>query len=220
MNMFYREKPFVAIIGDIRNSRDIEGRNRIQEKLRDILGKINVKYRENIAADFIITLGDEFQGLLGDGKELLQIIYEIKIQLYPVEVRFGIGIGRITTNINREMALGADGPAYYCARNAIEILEENERKNKVVTSDIRLEKEEGEIGLVNTTFELLGALEQDWTNRQREIIWDVFMHQDGQKKAAVRLGITQPTVQKALKTGNYYVYEKAIRDLARTLEGL
>ena len=39
------------------------------------------------------------------------------------------------------MALGADGPAYYYARNAINLLKENEKKNKKVISDIYIEAE-------------------------------------------------------------------------------
>lgn len=100
------------------------------------------------------------------------------MSLYPVELRFGIGIGEITTEINTEMALGADGPGYYKAREAIE---------------------------------------HRWTERQRKIIWNMLQYQDGQQKVADRLGITQATVRKALVKGNYYVYEKAMRNVGNLL---
>lgn len=42
----------------------------------------------------------------------MEIITEIESVLYPVNIRFGVGIGKITTEINRELSIGADGPGY------------------------------------------------------------------------------------------------------------
>lgn len=218
MFFFLDDSPFIAIIGDIRNSRSLESRKAIQDKLKKVLEEINIKYKKDITSKFIITLGDEFQGLLANGRNLLNIIQDIRIGLYPVEFRFGIGVGEITTDINTEMALGADGPGYYKARNAIEIMKENEKKNRAVMSDIRLEiNDEKQKMLINTIFELMKALEQNWTERQREIIWNMLQYQDGQQKVASRIGITQSTVHKALIKGNYYVYEKAIKNTEKIL---
>lgn len=220
MFFFYEETPFIAMIGDIRDSKKIEVRKEIQIKLKKVLDEINQKYKKEIMSKFIITLGDEFQGLLLSGKELLNIIEEIKINLYPVELRFGIGIGKITTDIDTEMALGADGPGYYKARESIEIMKENEKKNRTVISDIHLEKErddQNQVLLINTVFELIKAIEQKWTERQREIIWDMLQYQDGQQKTAQRMGITQSAVHKALVKGNYYVYEKALKNVEHIL---
>ena len=43
------------------------------------------------------------------------------MDIYPVEIRYGIGVGQITTNINTDMALGADEPGFYNARKAIDL---------------------------------------------------------------------------------------------------
>jgi len=219
MHTFFVNEPLIAIIGDIRNSRELERRKAIQDKLKSVLEEINSEYKEEIASRFIITLGDEFQGLLLKGNNLLKIIQEIKSALYPVELRFGIGVGKITTDINMEMALGADGPGYYKAREAIEIIKENEKKNRAVVSDIRVEKEKADeqVLLLNTVFELMKAVENEWTKRQREIIWNMLKYQDGQQKAAQRMGITQAAVHKVLIRGNYYVYEKAMKNVREVL---
>lgn len=218
MKVFLDGKPFIAIIGDIRNSRELESRKEIQDKLNKTLKEINIKYEEDIESKFVITLGDEFQGLLSKGKRLLHVIQDIRMQLYPVEVRFGIGIGEITTDINTEMALGADGPGYYRARDAIEIIKANEKKNRTVAADIRLENDNDKQKiLINTIFELVKVIEQDWTERQREIIWNILQYQDGQQKTAQRMGITQSVVHKALVKGNYYVYEKTLKNVEEVL---
>lgn len=220
MFFFLEKEPLIAIIGDIKSSRSLENRKDTQDQLKIILDDINKKYKEEIAAKFLITLGDEFQGLLSDGKNTLKIIQEIKMRLYPVKVRFGIGVGKITTDINTEMALGADGPGYYHARTAIEALKNNERRKKREPADIRLEMEDGDdtkITLVNTIFELMQSIEQTWTDRQREIIWNLMEHQDGQKNVAARLGIVQSAVHKSLVKGHYYSYENAFKNIGHIL---
>ncbi len=221
MSTFHSDRSFVAIIGDIRGSRSLTQRREIQENIGIILQEINEGFEADIAAKFLITLGDEFQGLLFDGRSLLKIIEKIKMSLYPVTFRFGIGMGRITTDIYPEMALGADGPAFYRARSAIELLKENESKKKAVLSDLSFrfeEKNSTTERLLNTAFTLLYSLEHTWTDRQREIITDQLFHQDGQKASALRLGITQSAVHKALSAGSYYTYEKALKEITSVME--
>ena len=220
MAFFFEEKSFIAVIGDVKKSRELEKRKEIQDNLKAVLDEINAVYKDDIASNFLITLGDEFQGLLFNGKNVLKMIQKIKMQLYPVELRFGIGIGSISTEINTEMALGADGPGYYNAQNAVEVLKKNEKKNKAILSDIRLEDDKGAVTqtvLINTVFELARAIEDGWTDRQREIIWDMLAHQDGQQQAADRLGIAQSSVQKSLAKGQYYTYANALKNVENIL---
>ena len=115
----FSNNSYIAIIGDMKNSKIMNDRNSVQNELKKILNNVNEKYSKDISARFMITLGDEFQGLLHDGAHVMQIIEEIQSEMHPVEIRFGIGIGPITTEINYEMAIGADGPGYYKARQAI-----------------------------------------------------------------------------------------------------
>ena len=83
MNCFDASHSFVAIIGDMKDSRHLENRKEVQTHLQKILNQVNKKYEKDIASRFLITLGDEFQGLLYTGKDVLRIISEIRIQLYP-----------------------------------------------------------------------------------------------------------------------------------------
>lgn len=219
--VFAEKNKYLAIIGDIKKSRQLEERKKVQVQLNDVLTQINQKYKEQIASKFLITLGDEFQGLLLNGSQALTIVEELKRKMYPIEIRFGIGVGEITTKIDREKALGADGPSYYYARNAIEQLKKNENRSKRISADIRIEMSDESRGiLLNTIFELLKALEDTWTDRQREIIQDMLQHQDGQKNVADRFGIYQSAVQKVMVAGNYYTYENALENVQMTLEEL
>ena len=211
---------FAAVIGDIKDSRQLENIKEVQKRLQKVLDRLNRKYEEDIVSSYLITLGDEFQGLLCSGKNILNMINEIKMEMYPVRLRFGIGFGTITTDIRREMALGADGPGYYRAREAVEVLKEREKKNRPVPADLCLKMEEEDRDkevLLNTVFDLLYVVEEGWTERQREIIWDMLVYGDGQQNTAARLSISQPTVQKALAAGSYYTYENALKNAAEIL---
>ena len=105
---------------------------------------MNVKYRSQLGSKFSITLGDEFQGLLTEPGGILEIIQYIKFRMHPVSGRFGVGIGEITTPIDPEQSLGADGPAYHRARRMVEYLKKNERGKKTAVGDIRIEAEAGD----------------------------------------------------------------------------
>ena len=89
--MFFNflNEPYIAIIGDIKNSKKIVDRGAFQEHLKKILDNINLKYSDCIASKFTITLGDEFQGLLTTGNNIMEIIQYIKKEIYPVKIRFG-----------------------------------------------------------------------------------------------------------------------------------
>ena len=212
---------YMAIIGDIKDSRLIKDRNDVQVKLKNILQAVNEKYETDIASKFIITLGDEFQGLLSAGKNVMPIIFEIERNMYPVKIRFGIGVGEISTAIDYEQAIGADGPVYYKAREAIERLKQDERKKQTADADIRVESvnaNQSTIMLINAILLLMTAIKDSWSERQRQTIWVMMEYQGGQVDAAQRLGIKQSSVQKNLMSGKFYSYKEAMKTVKKTFE--
>lgn len=213
--------PYIAVIGDIKNSRNIKNRGEVQKKLNGVLEEVNERYAEDLSSKFVITLGDEFQGLLCRGANTMHILFEIERRMYPVKIRFGIGVGTITTDVIKEMSIGADGPGYYRARNAVDFLKADEKKNRTDPADIRLELDEENRAsqiMINTVLSLMTVIKESWSDRQREIIWDMMEHQDSQANAAERLNIRQPAVQKSLSKGNYYAYKGAFETLGKALE--
>lgn len=214
-------RPHIAIIGDIKDSKKLNNRNEVQKKLIHVLDEINEKYKDDISSKFIVTLGDEFQGLLCNGANTMQILFEIERQMYPVKLRFGVGIGEISTDIIREMSIGADGPGYYNARKAIERLKSDEKRKQTNPADIRIEitdNNQASAILINTILTLMTAIKETWTDRQREIIWDMLEHQDSQSDVARRLSIKQPTVQKSLSKGKYFAYKEAFDTIEKALK--
>lgn len=214
---------YYAIIGDIKRSKKIENRCEIQEKLKKILDNVNSIYNNDISAKFLITLGDEFQGLLEIMAPILEIIKYIQREIYPIKLRFGVGIGNVSTLINHEAAIGADGPAFYAAREMIEFLREQEKKLKKQAADIQIsvyEKKCFETEEINAMFSLLKIIEDSWTEKQRYTIWDMMIHQGSQKMCAERMDITQSTVARRLADGKYIIYQRTMEVIDEAIRRL
>ena len=214
---------YIAIISDIKESKKIEDRNQIQENLSHILKCVNRIYRADISAKFVITLGDEFQGLLRNGSHLFDIVKYIQREMYPVRLRFGVGIGEINTNIFYEAAIGADGPAYYVAREMIECLREQEKKLKRQAPDIQISiygTEKFEISEINTLLALMKILEDGWSEKQRFTVWDMEKNGGSQKECAKRMGTTQSTIARRLAGSNYLTYVQARKTVDEALRRL
>lgn len=202
---------YFAIIGDIKASKNIVNRDGVQERLKTTLDYVNETYSEDIAAKFLITLGDEFQGLLVKSNHILEIINYIQRGMYPIKLRFGVGIGEISTGINSEAAIGADGPAFYAARKMIEDIHKQERKIKRQAADIQIELYDRyyfEVVEINTMLSLLKLIEDNWSEKQRYTIWDMIVNGGNQKACAKRMHTSQSTVARRLADGNYIIYEK------------
>ena len=117
---------FITMICDIKSSRLLDNREEIQYLLIDSLKKCNLKFKAYIASPFIITLGDEWQGLLKENAPYLDIINYFKSQL-PSNIHFytGLGIGEITIN-NFELTVNQlDGPSFHLARKALKYAKKN-----------------------------------------------------------------------------------------------
>ena len=223
LRMFYfsPDKQYIVIIGDMKNSQKIQDRNMVQEKLKSVLKEINKKYKKDIASKIMITLGDEFQGIFCSGASVLTIIEEIQEGMESIEIRFGIGVGKITTRVNAKMAIGADGPGFYNARKAIESLKADEQKNKTCLAEARIEIDEDENNvamLINTVFSLMKVIKNNWTKRQREIIQELEKSGGNQTECAKRLGVAQSTINRGLNSGNFYAYKNAKETINHVLK--
>lgn len=214
---------YVAIIGDIKDSKKLDNRSEIQEKLSCTLQNVNRLYNNDISAKFIITLGDEFQGLLEKFDHIFDIVKYIQREMYPVKLRFGIGIGEITTDIVHEAAIGADGPAYYAARKVIDELREQEKKLKKQAADIQVSYYNTDcfdITKINTMLTLMKIIEDSWSEKQRLTIWDISQKGGSQDECAKRMNTTQSTVARRLADGNYITYENAKKTVSEALKRL
>lgn len=209
---------YVAIIGDVIDSKKIVDRRKVQNKLEDVLKNINNRYKTQIASKFTITLGDEFQGLLFDVKVILKIIHDISFEMYPIQIRFGIGVGGMSTEIYQEQALGADGPAYHQARNAIEYVKKNQESNARYHTNIAFfpnDKENSQ--LLNLCLTSYSLFFNRWSEAQFHTV-KLMQQSKRQIDVAHDLDITQQAVVKRLQKAGYYNFNHLYNSLNQILE--
>ncbi len=209
-------KQYYAIIADLIGSKKIENRHAAQEQIKEALDYINQKYKKQIASKFSLTLGDEFQGLLTTGENIFQIIDEIDIKIPAYPCRFGIGLGTMATAINPEQSLGADGEAYWKAREAIEYVHNNDDYEMTRTHFCGLT--DSEDLLVNDSLALSDGLKARWTEVQwgtfaKLIEENIYGSNFDQKRLAKKLSITEQALYRRLKLSQMKVYLRSRSNL-------
>ena len=153
---------YYAIIGDMIGSRRLtaEARRDAQARLASALETVNSKFVAAIAARFIITLGDEFQGLLNSDGDPVFAALTVLHEFRPYGIRLAIGSGPVTTAIDPAAAIGADGPAFYNARRMVDGMKpDHGARLRIAAEDAALEYR------ANTVLALCDKLALGWTDK-------------------------------------------------------
>lgn len=208
---------YYAVIADIQKSKEIKNRKIFQDKLQNILQELNFVYDKEVSSNFTITLGDEFQVLLSSPIHILEIIDKLRCNLHPIKLRFGIGVGDILTSIQKEASIGADGPAYWCAREAINSIHKDKKIIK-----IQFESDVPFSSLVNTSLSLCDEIEAHWTKTQAQFVRSMLIKYGydlsfTQKTIANEYSCSVQSINKKLKATSYYTYIKLRKDICALL---
>jgi hypothetical protein len=198
---------YLAVIADIVRSRTITDRGAFQKRLARAITSVNKSFAQTIASKFVLTVGDEFQGLLASEDQIVAMLASFRSGIHPVELRFGIGVGGISTPLRPE-ALGMDGGCFHNAREALE---------RAATRGTPVEVEAGRLPEPFSIYALLyGALRGRWTLRQRQVI-DLAMSGMEGKKIASRLSISPPAVTQHLGAASWKEIEEGTRNWKQAL---
>ncbi len=157
---------FVVVIADVRGSRKmgLDERYEGQLFLKSAIIQVNEDYNEHIEAPFMITRGDEFQGVLGDLQSALNVIYEFERLLFPLRLRYGLGRGLIQ-RMGADIPIEMDGPAFHRASGAL-----NEVKKRKQFILCKTGRDDLDI-LINTVFTLSSAIRGRWNDVTYERYW-------------------------------------------------
>ena len=200
---------YLALIADVIDSKMVEERFDLQKQLEKTLQTMNELFGEFIASNFTLTLGDEFQALLKADAPVFQIIDTLRSELTPTQLRFGIGLGEIVTDIDPLQSIGADGPAYWNARAAINLVhQKNDYGNTQIYFSSGKEKQDF---FVNALIASGEAIRSGWRGSQEEILLDllkrcVYSENFSQQDLAQSLEINPSALSKRLKSSSIRVY--------------
>lgn len=174
----------IAVIGDMVGSRKLpaEQRRRAQTEFTLLMGRLNEEFAGAVAAEFAITQGDEFEGLLGAGtadEVLPMLIWRIEECFPTPALRLGIGLGGVDTKIPYppQSAIALDGPAFHLAREAVVQAAKEEQMGGVF-----LGFGETHDAILNGLARVLYRLRQRWSEKQREVA--ILLHR-GMRQAEV-----------------------------------
>ncbi|RMH65556.1 MAG: hypothetical protein D6677_02215 [Calditrichaeota bacterium] len=194
---------YLVIIGDMVHSRKQTERSGIQNKFHTALGYTALKFADAVVSPPTLTIGDEFQAVLPPDGPLFDMLACFEFSMNYLPFRYGIGLGEISTRLNREAAIGMDGPAFYNARDALETARHNGflYHFKGPTTP-RTET-------VNLLLHWMSLERASWKLLKKKAY---YLHGRAlrQKDIAERLGITQPAVSKMIGTPGVHLFRQSL----------
>ena len=217
---------YLALIADVIDSKMVQERLDLQKQVEKTLQKMNELFGDYLASRFTLTLGDEFQALLKVDAPVFQIIDTLRSELTPTQLRFGIGLGEIVTAIDPLQSVGADGPAYWNARAAINFVHQ---KNDYGNTQIYFSTgKENQDFFVNALIASGEAIRSGWRDSQEEILLNllkrsVYSESFSQQDLAQSLAINPSALSKRLKSSSIRVYLRgraaALASIQSTVKG-
>lgn len=193
----------VAVIADMVGSRRLPDRAAAQRVLDEAIDRVE-SARPLAIERLTPTVGDEQQGVYQDLGAALTSLMMVQLALPDgVGIRFGLGIGDVRSFESSGGRL-SDGPGWWAARAAIELVNERERgaipstRAWIVGGQGQDEVMPATISAANAYLllrdELIGAM----SDRERRLTYGRLMG-SSQTELAAQEGITQPAVSKALR---------------------
>jgi len=212
---------YLALIGDLKGSRRIAQRDQAQQDIRRALDEVNDLFPGLIVTRLTLTLGDEFQALLRPDAQVPRLLDELELRLHAYPFRLGLGYGGISTDIDPNLSIGADGPCYWHAREAIGWVHDNSAGGKyrlAVRGFGDLPDE-----LLNALLQTTDAIKHGWTALQRQTFDALLRHgiySDSfeQNVFARSIGISDSSLTKRLSAGDIKLYLKTRLLIGRAME--
>ncbi|HEX7713920.1 MAG TPA: SatD family protein [Bacillota bacterium] len=192
---------YIALKTDMIHSRALHERDKIQELFFAAADRINTDFGSCFESGFIITHGDEAQALIRReaAASVYPIIESLVEMMKPVELRFGLGWGTLSTKMQK-MAIGMDGEAWQNAKEAIDIARKSRRW--VCFRGFSFEMQKGLESLAN----LLLFIHGHWTPEQLQAIGPI---RTGQTQATIAktLHVTEAAISKRLSAAGWREYQ-------------
>ncbi len=182
---------YAVVTADLVHSRALSERGEWQRRLRALVERLNDRHADDLAAPFMITLGDEIQGLVRDPTGFPQVVTAIHSAIRPDMIAVGVGIGTVATEL-RVRVTEMDGPAFVRARQAVESGKAAGRE-VVVVSGLPLAD-----AVLNALYALMGGVQRRWTDKQWERVNLYRTHRSLEKVADI-VGVSKQAISRDLR---------------------
>ena len=189
----------VTVIGDLVGSRRSVDRPAIHARFEQAVASVNAAYAPPVPLR--IGTGDEFQGIFATLGDAISATLRIRLALLPdVDVRQGIGWGRVV--VLAEEPRVEDGPGWWAARSAVEVLEGYERKAPLRAVRTAYVAADGEPGpspaLVNAALMARDQIVSGLSERSMSVVGGLLRGRQ-QQEIADDLGISPSAVSQRIR---------------------
>jgi hypothetical protein len=186
-------RPCLALIADIVDSRRFRGSQRtaVQRSFDATVRQLNRQYPAELLAPFVISRGDEFQGILLAPAIIPDLVWNLESWFAVADLRIGLGYGTLEMPPGPNV-LQLDGQALHRAREALELAAKAKRLGGVFSGF------DGGDPVLNGIARLLRRQRERMSARQRDVV------------GYLRQGLTQMAIARKLK-----LTKQAISDHAR-----
>lgn len=189
---------YIAVFADICDPGAMDSQASTQQSLaQDLQAACNKLNQRRIAfglvSPFTLTTDNEVQALFRSADELWASIFELEFAMRPARLRYGIGVGEVTTKINDQTTSGMKGDAFDQARAAIESLRADGRCFRVGG----LQQQEH---LVQHSLDLVSHMRSGW-RENRVGTFGGLLKGDSAAQTAENLSITEQAVYRNIRDG-------------------
>jgi len=187
---------FAVVTLDLIGSRDIDT---LSTKIKNLLHEINRRYHAQLIAPFVVTLGDEFQGVLRSTSEVFHIFIDVQSVF---EIYAGVGTGKIDRSQDT-YSPSMTGEAFVRSREAIHSAKDRRRTFVVSTGEVELDL------VVNTLAYAAQFIRSEQTARQKSVIDSLLLDSNLKKsRLATKLKVSPQAISRILKGGGFYTTQE------------
>jgi len=202
-----------VLIADVVRSRSTPGlRSLLSSKLRTATRTHLAQKR--IRLPYAVTAGDEFQTIAAELSAVPGLVFDLRRQLRPIQLRIGIGIGPIPGRL-RPPVNQLGGPAFQMARQAIEETKSGRAHRFEAYTAFRSANRDFD-RIANLVYGLHDALVWNLTEKQWQAI-DAYVSRRRVDLAARALRVSVSTASRSLKRGHFWHIEETIDSMAKII---
>jgi SatD family protein len=188
-----------ALIADLEDSRLVEDRRGLADRLQAALAKLADLYADDWLAPIASSKGiDELSSALTRPDRAFEIAVAMNERVWPERFRWALGAGTIDIGLETGDATALDGTAFHAAADALRRAKDSRLLFTVSLDGVAA----GSLGLIEAAAQAHAEFMADWSPRQHEFV-RAARAEPVQLGISQAFGVTPQTVSQSLKRARF-----------------
>lgn len=201
---------YYILMADIVDSSDYSS-GPLMDEFKQLVKIVNREFDDSIESPMTITLGDEFQGIMGDMSAAVDIIFRLEELIVErasgFKLRYVLLYGEVETPIEKKHAHGMLGKGLTEARNRLSELKKTFNRFETVSLTVS--------DRLNKLFVLFQHFVDSWHEKDRQVV-AAFLKYGDYKMVAKKLKKDPSTMwrrERSLAIAEYLVCKELMKEL-------